>query len=278
MTGKIIFYIFYGLVSGLAEFLPVSAAAQGFVLQELTALDTRHPLMLLLIHVAALAAVLIQCRHRIGHMRRELHLEWQAPSKRKRQPDRMTVLDGKIAIYCAIPLVICLAFSNVVYTKIDSMPLLSLLLAISGIAVYLPQFQPGANRDSRHMTPLEAVGLGLLSGCSMFPGISRIGLFLSAGLLRGCDKKYILDIGFLVSVPALAMLVVLDGVTLIAMGFSGISGTMVLFSVLAAAAAFVGAWFACVIMRYLGSNASYSAMAYYNWGLALFLMIIYLMV
>ena len=102
MGAKIVFYIFYGLISGLAEFLPVSPSAQGYLLTELTSLDTRHPLLLLMIHGASLAVVLIQCRHRLGHMQRELHLDWQPPGRRKRQPDRMTVLDGKFAIFASV--------------------------------------------------------------------------------------------------------------------------------------------------------------------------------
>ena len=278
MGSKIIFYIFYGLISGLAEFLPVSQSAQGYLLEELTSLDTRHPLMLLLMHVAALAVVLIQCRHRIGHMRRELYLDSQPPGRRKRQPDRMTVLDGKITIFTAIPAVILLAFSDVVYGKSSNLLLMAIMLIAHGILLYVPQFQPGANRDSRHVSRLEALGIGLCAGASVVPGVSRMGAFLSVGLLRGCDRKYILDIAFLASVPALAMLIILDLISLLVLGFSAITGTMVLCSFLAGAAAFGGAWLAMVIMRFLCAGANYGGFAYYSWGLGLFSFILYLMV
>lgn len=278
MGGKIVFYIFYGLISGLASFLPVSESAQGYLLEELTALDTRHPLMLLMIHLAALVVVLIQCRHRIGHMRRELHLDSQPPGRRKRQPDRMTVLDGKLVIFTAIPTVILLAFSNFAYNKCSHLLLVAISLILGGILIYVPQFQPGANRDSRHMSRFESLGLGLCAGASIVPGISRMGAFLSVGLLRGCDRKYILDIAFLASVPALAILIVLNTISLLVLGFSTITGTMVLCSFLAGAAAFGGAWLAMVIMRFLCAGANYGGFAYYSWGLGLFSFILYLMV
>ena len=278
MAGRIIFYIFYGFVSGLAEFLPVSASAQSYLLSELAALDTRHPLTLLLIHAAALAVVLVQCRHRIGHMQRELYLHYQPQGRRKRQPDRMTVLDGKLAITVSLVAAAMLAFSNVVYEKGSSLLLLAVTLSISGILVYLPQFRPSANRDSRHMSRLEAVGLGICAGAGVVPGISRMGTFLSVAQLRGCEKRYILDIALLMSVPVLAMLVLLDLISLLVLGFAAVTGQMVLFSFLAGAAAFGGAWLSVAIVRYLCAGSGYGVLAYYSWGLAVFSFILYLIV
>lgn len=275
---KIIFYIFYGLICGLTEFMPVSTAAHSFLLEELTNYQTRHPLTLLLIHFACLLVVLIQCRHRISHMRRELHLQWQKPKIRKRQPDRMTVLDGKIAIMAALPTVLMLAFSDYTYQAFTNTLSLSILLIVSGILIYLPQFQPGANRISPHITPLEALSMGLFGGFGVMPGLSRMGCFISLGMLRGWDRKYVLDIAFLVSVPALAILIILDLVSLIVIGLGTISMGMFLYSTLAGITAFAGAWLAIVIMRYLCSGANYSGFAYYNWGLGLFAFILYLMV
>lgn len=278
MGFRIIFYIFYGLICGLAEFLPVSASAHGYLLSELTDLETRHPLMLLLIHLASLVVVLIQCRHRISHMRRELHLQWQQPSKRKRQPDRVTVLDGKITIMIALPVIAMLAFSDYAYQQWTNPLILSLMLIISGILLYIPQFQPGANRTAHHITPLEAVTMGIFAGASAMPGLSRIGCFLSTGLRRGWDRKYVLDIAFLASVPALTMLIILDLVSLLVLGISGLSGALILYSFLSGMAAFGGTWLAMVIMRYLCAGANYSGFAYYSWGLGLFAFILYLMV
>lgn len=278
MGFQIIFYLFYGLISGVTEFMPVSAAANSYLLEELTSYQTRHPLTLLLIHFACLLVVLIQCRHRIGHMRRELHLQWQQPQVRKRQPDRVTVLDGKIAMMSALPIVIMLAFSGYTYQMLTSTLSLSILLITSGILIYVPQFQPGANRTSYHVTPLESLCMGVFGGLSVMPGLSRMGCYLTLGLLRGWDRKYVLDIAFLVSVPALAILIILDLVSLIVVGFAAITTGFLLCSILAGLAAFAGAWLAMVIMRYLCSGANYSGFAYYSWGLGLFTFILYLMV
>lgn len=278
MGWRILFYVFYGLVSGLAEILPASAAAQSYLLGYLTAMDTRHPLMLLMIHIACVSVLLIHCRHRIGHMRNELRLEFQDPRRRKRQPDRMTVLDAKIVMFCAIPAVIMLCFSNAVYRNYINLVTLGIALFLSGIFIYIPQFRPGANRDSRHLSPAEAMKMGFWAGLGAIPGVSRMGLFISDGLKRGCEKNYILDIAFLAAIPALVMLIVLDVVSLISLGFANINGTILMLSALSAISAFGGAWLAVVIMRFVSVNASYTPFSYYSWALGMFSFILYLMV
>jgi len=53
---------------------------------------------------------------------------------------------------------------------------------------------------------------------------------------------------------------------------------MLLYCLLAAGSAFGGAWLAMVIMRFLSVKSSFYGFAYYNWGLALFSFLVYLMI
>ena len=276
MAGKILFYMFYGLISGLSEFLPVPAAAQGYLLEELSALDTRHPLMLLMIHLASLVVVLVQYRHRIRHLCWEMYLAYS--KNNRRPPDRLTVLDGQVALLSCVPTVMMLAFSDVAYRNWTNLFSLSIVLLLGGIVIYTPQFQPAANRDSRHLTPIEVLLLGLCAGAAVLPGISRIGVFLSMGLLLGCDRRYILDIAILSSIPALLMMLVLDAVSLFAFGLTGINAAMMVQCALAAVMAFVGAWLSMVIIRYLNATGTTGGLAYYSWALALLSFILYLVV
>lgn len=84
---------------------------------------------------------------------------------------------------------------------------------------------------------------------------------------RGCVGSVAVDICF-----------ILDLVSLLVLGISGLSGALILYSFLSGMAAFGGTWLAMVIMRYLCAGANYSGFAYYSWGLGLFAFILYLMV
>lgn len=278
MGVNILFSIFYGLISGMGEILPVSASAHGFLLGLMTDRDTTQPLLLLMIHAACLMALLIHSRHRIGYLRREMRLASQPPGRRKRHPDLMAVLDSKVLMTILIPVALGVFLSPLAYQRCTSLPMLALTLIVSGILIYIPHFQPGANRDSRHMSRKDSAILGVCAGLSAFPGISRTGMLISSGLLRGCDKNYILDITLLAMVPVMVCLILTDGVALIAAGVAGITVMALILSLLAAAAAFCGAWLAILILRFVSVNVGYCGFAYYNWGLGLFSFLLYLMI
>lgn len=278
MDWNVLLYILYGLILGLGEILPVSPSAHGVLITFMTTWDNQQPLMLLMCHFASLVALVICLRHRIAHIRAELRIASTPPRRRKRQPDLIAVLDGRVITAICVPMAICLLLSRSAYSTFDSLPMLTLMLVISGILVYIPQFLRGANRDARHMSRKDSLILGLCAGLSAIPGISRMGALLSAGLMRGCEKHYILDVALLASIPALVVLILVDAVALITAGLAGITAMAVLYCALAAAAAFGGTWLAILVMRFLSVNAGYSVFAYYSWGLGLFSFILYLMV
>jgi hypothetical protein len=72
-------------------------------------------------------------------------------------------------------------------------------------------------------------------------------------------------------------LMIVDGV-MIAMAGAVYETMMVIYCLVAAAAAFGGAWLAMVIMRFLSVKSNFYGFAYYNWGLALFSFLVYLMI
>ena len=277
MDWNIIYYILYGFLAGLGELLPVSSTAHGYLIQLMSQFDTFAPALLLSVHFACFMAVCVYNRRRIGHIRRELKIASLPANKRKRQPDMVAVLDAKVILTALIPLLIGVGLSSLAFRKLGTLPAISLLLLIGGVVLYIPQYLPGANKDSRSLSRKDAVMLGISGAVGVIPGISRIGTMISVGLMKGCDRGYILDIALLASLPVLLGLMIVDCVA-IAMAPAAIGLMMLLYCLLAAAAAFGGAWLAMVIMRFLSVKSNFYGFAYYNWGLALFSFLVYLMI
>lgn len=271
-------YIFYGFVTGLGELLPVSAGAHDYFLELMTRFDPRQPLLRLFIHAAALCAVAVFSRYRVAHIYREMGIASQPVRRRKRQPDLVAVLDGRVVLTVLIPAALGLLLTSFVRKQGQSLPFVVLLLFFSGAAIYAPHFLPGGNRDSRHLSRLEALIFGICAGLSAFPGISRMGAVLSVGAVNGCSRSYMLDIAYLLLIPLLALMVVLDLVGVLAAGVGAITLLYCFQCLLAGAAAFGGACLAMAVMRFLSVNMGYTAFAYYNWGLGIFGFILYLMI
>ena len=277
MDWEFLYYLLYGFVSGLGELLPVSPAAHGYLLEVLTRFEATQPALLLSIHLGCFLAVCLQYHRRVGHMYRELKIARLPLDKRKRPVDTIAVLDAKVLSVGAVPLLLAVVFSAVAYNKLAILPLLSLVLVLGGVVLYIPQFLPGANKDSRALSQKDSILLGLAGAAGVIPGMSRMGTMISVGLIRGCDRSYILDIAMLASLPVLLGLMVVDGVMLLMSG-TALTGMMLLYCALAAAAALGGAWLAMVIMRFLSVKSNFYGFAYFNWGLGLFSFLVYLMI
>lgn len=271
-------YLFYGFITGLAELMPVSAGAHDYFLNLLSHFDTHQPLLQLCVHMATLLALCVFCRHRAAHIYRELRIDAQPAKRRKRYPDMVAVLDGKVILTILVPVALGVLVSYFFRQWQQSLPTVVLMLLLSGTLIYVPHFLPGANRDSRHLSRMEALFFGILAGFSAIPGVSRLGAVLSAGALRGCSRTYLLDIGFMLMIPVLALMIVLDLLALLVGGMVAITLLGFLYCILAAAAAFGGALLAIAAMRYLSVNMGYTVFAYYNWGLCAFGVILYLMI
>lgn len=264
----------YGLISGIAEFLPISAEAHRAILLKMAG-AADEPGMRLAVHFGALAALFFICMPMLSRLNREKRIAAIPQKRRKRQPDMRSLLELRILKTACLPLLVSFLLYPVVHDLHERLWILALLLIGNGLILYLPQFLVGANKDALSMSSLDALLIGLGSGLGAFPGISRLGAATSVGLVRGTDRRYILDVCLVLSIPALVVLIALDCFAI----FSAIGGITV-FTVIryfvAGLAAFASAYFGIQILRFLSVRSGFSGFAYYSWGLALFSFILYL--
>ena len=126
------------------------------------------------------------------------------------------------------------------------------------------------------MSALDALVMGTLGAAGGIPGCSRVAFMTAVGSLRGGDRKFILDLCLLLCIPALLIGSVLTGIDFFSMG--GVAFSLIIRYIAAGLAAFAASCGAIVIMRFLAFKIGFSGFAYYNWGLALFTFVIYLII
>lgn len=275
--GQLLLDVFYGLVSGFSQFTPVSQSAHQALFPMLLKYDSYEPLLSLFVHVGALGAVALLCGQRISHLYREMQLVSLPPKRRKRPPDVDAVLDARLIMTAAVPALIGAVLSAFVFWSSVGLLALTLLLIAGGVLIYIPEYLPGGNRKARAMSPMEAFLLGLCAALSVIPGGSAMGWMLALGLLRKCDRSYMLDISILIVSIMLGGTVVVDFLRFLISGFAGFSFQHLLGCLLAAAAAFGGGVGAILTMRFLAVKTGFSSFAFYNWGLGMFSFTLYLM-
>lgn len=266
----------FGLVSGLAEFLPVSAQAHRAMLLKLFGSGQEDPLLRLLIHFGAFLAVIVASKPQIAQIRRERRLARIPKRRRKRQPDSKILLDLQIVRTAFVPSLLGLVIYAATGSWSGSLLSIAAFLLLNGLVLFLPAHLPAGNKDSRSMSGLDSLLIGLSAALGMIPGISRMGMTTSTAQIRGADKQQALTWSLLLSIPVLLCLMGLDIYGIASIGTAAFGGAVLFRFILSAAAAYCGGYIAIQFMRFLAVKAGFSGFAYYSWGAALFAFILYM--
>jgi len=270
--------LFYGLISGLTEILPVSGQAHRNLMLQLMGESAESGLLRFMIHAGILVALYYSCQNHILRMIRATRLARVPKRRRKRPLDVRSLMDLSLFKTMAVPVLLALLLYGKASALNERKILVSVLLLINGVILYVPQFLPGSNRDSRTISRVEGIWMGLGGAVSVLPGISCTGAGVSVASVCGVDKVYGLNMTFLMTMLMTVGLMVHDVLAIVSVGLSGISFMAVVGYILAGIAAFAGAFLAIRLLRRIVANHSLGIFAFYCWGIALFTFMLYLSV
>ena len=152
------------------------------------------------------------------------------------------------------------------------------MLFVNGLILYIPQFLPTSNRDSRTLTRLEGVLMGLGAGASVLPGISTVGIMVSIASVCGIERLYGLNMTFIVKLFFLIGLMVYDVLAIITDGLGGLTVMLLIQYIFTAALSFGAAMLGIRTLRRLAPEHGFHTFGVYCWGLALFTFILNLVV
>jgi undecaprenyl-diphosphatase len=194
-----------GLIEGISEYLPVSANAHVIILGNLLG----EPADLVktfgvALQAAPMLAVLILYWRRFE----ALVLPSSAgKSEFKGQNAWILMSLGVLPV-----LVTGFLFKKYFYgLMLDPLPSV-IGLALGGVAILLVEYwhkEKGANTLDQ-ISPAQAFGIGLIQCLALWPGISRSGATIVAGLLLGLNRKASAEFSFLIGVPVFAAAAALE--------------------------------------------------------------------
>lgn len=268
--------LIYGVVSGLTEIFPVSSQANQMVMRHLFGVPQKEPIRDLLVHISILIAIFLACRGMFTKIRREQVLAYRM----RRNPSQVRALKGVYdmrLVRTAAPVMIVGMFASLLFANIyDRRPIFASILLINGAITLIPTYMHQGNKDARAMTRGDSMLIGLAAACSAIPGISRNGAIMSMTLMRKADKHNGVTWALLLSVPAVAVLMILDFIAIFTVGVGAVTLGVLGGYLVSMIAAFVGAFLAVNIVKMLILRADYSGFAYYDFGLALLTFVLYL--
>ena len=266
--------ILFGLVSGAADIIPVSGQAHRLLLLKFFGVNQMPNLLALLLHLSVAAALYLSSQGQFVRMNRARALARIPKKKRKRPLDMRSMMDWSLIKTMLVPTVIGLLLNSRVRGWSVNMFLIAGMLFVNGLILYIPQFLPTSNRDSRTLTRL----MGLGAGASVLPGISTVGIMVSIASVCGIERLYGLNMTFIVKLFFLIGLMVYDVLAIITDGLGGLTVMLLAQYLFTGLLSFGASMFAIRLLRRLAPEHGFHTFGVYCWGLALFTFILNLVV
>lgn len=271
--------IMLGFVSGLSEPLPLSAEAHRAILGKFFGTAQFSPLILFACHLAVLIVVLMTGHLELGRLRRTRKLLQTPPRRRTGHPELNSAGTLKL-LRAAIPIALVGRLLSVYLSVFgNKLYLLALTLILGGVILHIPVHMRTANKDGRHLSRLDGMLMAAGFGLGSITGISGVGAAASMGLIRGADRRYAVRFAWILLCVGLGVSLELDFLSILGTGLE-FDLALILSALAAGVSAAAGAALAVRLMLSLVSRGGtgISGFSYYNWGLALLCMALFLLV
>ena len=265
-----------GIIQGATEWLPVSSSGHLAIAQY--ALGVRPPVLFdLLLHVGTLAAVLsffwddwkraVMAFFRL--LRASLGGKQSAIRSMKDEPMQRLAL---LLVIGTIPIaVLGYAFEGWIEKSFTNMLFVSIALLVTGVFL-LPTGAYKGKRGIRDIEPKDGVMVGLAQAAALFPGISRSGFTISAGLYLGLERRFAARYSFLLSIPAILGATVYHAVK-VASGAIEIESYMVIGMFVAAIVGYITIWPVLMAVR----KSRFHFFSYYCFAIGLIVLLLYVL-
>lgn len=188
--------VLLGILQGLTEFLPVSSSGH-LALAQMIIPGFSQPGVVFdaMLHVGTAGAV-------IWFERREIR-RWMTSTSGRH-------LIGLLILGTLATAVVAFPLKSIAEAAFVRPTWVGFALLVTGFVVALTKWMPGGPRDETRTTWRQAMLIGLVQGMAVFPGLSRSGLTISAALGSGLDRSWAARFSFLLGVPAIAGVAVLE--------------------------------------------------------------------
>lgn len=185
-----------GVLQGLTEFLPVSSSGH-LALAQMMIPGFEQPGVVFdaMLHLGTALAVVWYERRQIAR--------WIGDAEGRR-------LLGLLAIGTVATGVLAFPLRNLAEGAFHHASWVGVLLILTGCVVAGTRWLGKGSGDQKTITWQQAALVGLVQGAAVFPGLSRSGVTIAVGLAAGLDRGWAARFSFLLSVPAILGVALLE--------------------------------------------------------------------
>ena len=265
-----LFSVLMGVLQGVAEFLPISSSGHLALFQHFFGVDYEETQMFftVLLHLGTLISVCVYYWRDVIDMIREFFLGIRDLTVRRGggappPPTRRLVM---MIIVATLPLFAILPVKGLVEDAMSNVTFVSVALLATGFILFFSDRMARGRKNARNATVADALLVGCAQAVGTLPGISRSGITISAGLLRGFDRTFAVRFSFLMSLPAVLganILSLKDALE------AGVDLEMLPIYLVGMVVSGVVGYFAIRLVNLLADKGKFGNFAYYCWVVGL---------
>jgi undecaprenyl-diphosphatase len=277
--------IILGVVQGLTEFIPISSSAHLIIVPWLFGWQNRALNSLsfdVALHLGTLVSV-------VWFFAADWVRLFQAGLASLKEGKIGADPDRKLAWFLVIGCIPGAIAGVLAESKIDqlfhqvnvpikpiAMIIMAVIMAGAALALFIAERLPKRNREINSLTLKDVIIIGLAQALAIFPGVSRSGSTITAGLVLSLKREAATRFSFLLSAPIIAGAGIKSAWDLFQQynqGSSFSSAELILFPFGLAAAAISGYFCIKFLLGYLQKNST-DLFVYYRWGMAVLIVIV----
>ena len=190
---------FLGIIQGLTEFLPVSSSGHLVLFSKFFGVEESLFLSILL-HCATLLSILVVFHKDVWEIIRH-------PFSQKTMMFVVATIPTCLIVLVLMPIV----------KQSFAGGLLPICFVISACLLLFAE-NSKSGKTGKPINNKTAFWIGVAQGFAVFPGISRSGATISAGLLQGADRKEVAKFSFLMSIPVILLSLLMEIFEIVAVG------------------------------------------------------------
>jgi undecaprenyl-diphosphatase len=205
--------IFYGVLQGLTEFLPISSSAHLAVLPHILKIEDPGLTFDLMLHFGTVLAVIIYFRHQLMiYLRLIPHF---IPRKNAHHQHILTAKEHQhffvlknLVISTVVSFLFIIILKNVAFQYGRQLSSIAFFMFFFGLLMWVSDWYAKRFDGEQFFFPLKCDWIrssimGLAQALAIFPGVSRSGATLTAARLMKISREEAAEFSFLMSIPVI---------------------------------------------------------------------------
>ena len=195
--------IFFGIVEGITEWLPISSTGHLILVEEFVQYKDQNAAFIsmfnVVIQLGAILAVMVIYFNKLNPFK---------PGKTKVEVRRTWQLWSKVFV-ATLPLLLVFKLDDWFDANFHNMVSVAIMLIIYGVAFIYLEKRNKAQAIEPTVTELDklpyktALYIGLFQVLALFPGTSRSGATIVGGLLNGTSRSVVTEFTFYLGIPVM---------------------------------------------------------------------------